>query len=855
MLQKEEDFSKIVVRANEIFLQNIDEPGVLIEKLLETITIDFNLRLIWLGIIKNDDILFSKPYGPSSEYIKQDTEYKKKMLQTSLNVIKEKKPLIVNNLLLDKNYEYIYENAKKYNLRSAAVFPILPNNKISGILSIYSDEIGFFTTRKIEILSNLASTFGVVLSIIENMKEKFLLEDVLNRSIQGIVITDSNNKIIYINPAFTKITGYTNDEAIGQNPSILKSSLHSKEFYSDMWERLKKDGFFSGRIYNKRKDGTIYPEIISISTIKDKDGNIIYYTSFFIDISDLEDKNRKIEYLMFHDSKTGLLNTKGFYDKVNELAVNKNNFIVVYIDLDNFAYLNTAHGIEKGDLLLRDFGHFLENDACDKEDYVCYFGSDEFAIISLKNTSEEATKYIKELDKKIKKKEFTINSNKVHLSGCLGISLFPIDSDEIDSIISFAQASCIKAKQIGKGQCAFYSESIQKDFEKKIYFSSEIIRAIERFEFELFYQPIFETNSKNIKSTEALIRWRHNEKGILPPYAFIPFAEESDLIEKIDYYVIEKSLNDLKIFQNHNLDISISANITGRTFLSDNFLENFKNIFYKKNINPNHFRFEITESIALSNIERTKIIMDNLAEMGIYFNMDDFGTGYSSLSYLNRFDFKNIKIDSSFVFNCEEDPKLATLVSSIIHMLNNLQYNITAEGVENEFLFFAFNQLNCNFLQGYFLSKPIPLNDFISFVKNFRLDDTLLNFLRKSKKTIDFELIKAKYEIYRFIKTIEKVIQEKGYDENLFFLKDYKNCAFGKWSYSNVGKYANSKIFKEIVTNHIALHKITEKLINELRDENILYKNFENLKKRAYKLNNLVDSLEIENLFLPPHKL
>lgn len=854
MLKREEDFSKIVARANEIFLQNINEPGVLIEKLLETIAIDFNLKLIWLGIIKNDDILFYKPYGPSSEYIKQDTEYKKKMLQTSLNVIKERKPLIVNDLLLDKNYEYIHENAKKYNLRSVAVFPIIPNNKISGILSIYSDEIGFFTTRKIEILSNLASTFGVILSIIENMKDKLLLDDVLNRSIQGIVITDSNNKIIYTNPAFTKITGYTHDEAIGQNPSILKSSLHSKEFYQDMWKKLKEDGFFSGRIYNKRKDGTIYPEIITISTIKDKDGNIIYYTSFFIDISDLEDKDKKIEYLMFHDSKTGLLNTKGFYNKLNELATNKSNFIVVYIDLDNFAYLNTTYGIEKGDLLLKDFAYFLENDACDKEDYVCYFGSDEFAVISLKNTSEEATEYIKKLDNKIKKKEFTINSNKIQLSCCLGISLFPNDSNQVDSIISFAQASCIKAKQIGKGQCVFYNESIQKEFEKKIYLHSEIIRAIERFEFELFYQPIFETISKNIKGAEALIRWRHNEKGILPPHAFIPFAEESDLIEKIDYYVIEKSLNDLKIFQNHNLDISISANITGRTFLSDNFLENFKNIFYKKDINPNHFRFEITESIALSNADRTKIIMDNLVEMGIYFNMDDFGTGYSSLSYLNRFDFKNIKIDSSFVLGCEKDPKLATLVSSIIHMLNDLQYNITAEGVENEFLFFAFNHLNCNFLQGYFLSKPIPLNDFILLVKNFRLDDTLLNFLRKSIKTIDFELVKAKYEIYRFIKTIEKIIQEKRYDENLFFLKDYKSCAFGKWFYSNVEKYANSKIFKEIETNHVALHKITEKLINELRDENILYKDFENLKKRAYKLNNLVDSLEIEKLCLP-HKV
>jgi len=185
MLKKEEDFSKIVARANDISLQNIDDPGVLIDKLLETIAIDFNLKLIWLGIIKNDDILFYKPYGPSSEYIiKQGTEYKKKMLQTSLNVIKEKKPLIVNNLLLDKNYEYIHENAKKYNFRSVAVFPIIPNNKISGILSIYSDEIGFFTTRKIEILSNLASTFGVVLSIIENMKDRLLLDDVLNRSIQ-----------------------------------------------------------------------------------------------------------------------------------------------------------------------------------------------------------------------------------------------------------------------------------------------------------------------------------------------------------------------------------------------------------------------------------------------------------------------------------------------------------------------------------------------------------------------------------------------------------------------------------------------------------------------------------------------
>lgn len=852
MEQREDNFSKIVSRANEIFLQNIDKPEVLIEKLLETISIDFNLRLIWLGLIKNDDILFSKPYGPASEYINQSKEYKEKMLRTSLRVINGKKPLVVNDLLSNKKYEYAHENAKKHNINSISLFPISPNDKIKGILSIYSDEINFFTPRRIEILSNLASTLGVVLSIIENMKELFLLEDVLSRSIQGIVITDSNNKIIYTNPAFTKITGYAQDEAIGQNPSVLKSDLHSIEFYSNMWKKIKEDGFFSGKIYNKRKDGTIYPEIINISTIKDNDGKIIYYTSFFIDISDLEDKDRKIEYLMFHDSKTGLLNTKGFYDKLNALAVEKNNFIVVYIDLDNFAYLNTTHGIEKGDILLRDFGRFLEQDACEKEDYVCYFGSDEFAIISLKKTPEEATNYIKDLDNKIKKKKFAINSNKVQLSSCLGISLFPIDSAETDSIISFAQASCIKAKQIGKGQCVFYSESIQKDFENKMYFHTEITQAIERFEFELFYQPIFETDSKTISHAEALIRWRHNERGILAPYAFIPFAEESDLIEKIDYYVIEKSLNDLKILQDHNLDISISVNLTGRTFLSDNFLENFKNIFYKKNINPNHYRFEITESIALSNIERTKKHIEELEKMGIYFNMDDFGTGYSSLSYLNRFDFKSIKIDSSFVLNCEKDPKLAILVSSIINMLDSLQFNITAEGVENEFLFFAFNHLNCDLLQGYFLSKPIPLNEFIKFIKDFRLDDILLGFLRKSKKTMDFELIRAKYEIYRFVRKIEYIIQEKTLEDSIYTIKDHKTCEFGKWFYSNTAKYANSKIYKEIETHHTALHKITEKLMSELSDKNILHKDLANLRKRAYKLNNLVDSLEIENFCIIP---
>ncbi|AEE14694.1 hypothetical protein Thena_1067 [Thermodesulfobium narugense DSM 14796] len=719
-------------------------------------------------------------------------------------------------------------------------------------MSIYSDEIGFFTTRKIEILSNLASTFGVVLSIIENMKEKFLLEDVLSRSIQGIVITDSDNKIIYTNPAFTKITGYSREETIGQNPSILKSDMHSKEFYSDMWKKLKKDGFFSGKIYNKRKDGTIYPEIITISIIKDNEGKIIYYTSFFIDISDIEDKDKKIKYLMFHDSKTGLLNTKGFYDKLNELATNKNNFIVVYIDLDNFAYLNTLYGIENGDLLLKDFGQFLEQDVCKKEDYVCYFGSDEFAIISLNKTSENATDYIKELNIKIKNKEFNINSNKVKLSGCIGVSMYPVDSNKPDSIISFAQASCVKAKQIGKGQCVFYSESIQKEFENKLHLHTEITQAIERFEFELFYQPIFEISSKSINHAEALIRWRHNERGILSPYAFIPFAEESDLIEKIDYYVIEKSLNDLKTLQDHNINMSISANLTSKTFLSDNFLENFKKIFYKKNINPNHYRFEITESIALSNVERTKKYIEELGKIGIYFNMDDFGTGYSSLSYLNRFNFKNIKIDSSFVLNYEKDYKLATLVSSIINMLNSLNFDITAEGIENEFLFFAFNHLNCHFLQGYFLSKPIPLKNFISFIKNFKLDNTLLDFLRKSTKTMDFDLIRAKYEIYRFIKRIESIVQEKKFGENLYVLKDYKNCAFGKWYYSNIEKYKNFKIFKDIETNHVALHKITEKLISELPNEKILYKDLEKLKKRAFKLNSLVDNLEIESFCMVP---
>ncbi|MGE4546757.1 MAG: EAL domain-containing protein [Desulfurella sp.] len=729
MDQTKDKLYEIVQRSYEILIK--DFQNINFDLLLDLAFDYLDLELLWIVVLSNDDFKISVAKGKAVDYTKDESlrDYQKNLLKSYLD-----NSFVSNDILSDKRLFYLKDKAKLYYFNSGFFVSFKINDSDYGFILFYSKNKDYFDKRTVEILSNFAMAIKAAILIQEKEKNLSLLSDIVEDSYQGIVITDSLNKIIYTNKAFTKITGYTFEEAKGKDPSILKSNYHSKEFYKDMWHKIIHEGHFEGKIYNKRKNGELYEEIIFIKTIKDSDGKILYYFSFFTDLTDLKKAQEQANYYAYHDPTTKLINQAGFFEQAQRIVENHESFALIYLDLDDFSTINAHFGIEKTDNLLKEFAYFLRKEIADPKDIVSRFGSDEFLILKRSIIEPTVIKFTQGAVGKIRQKVFFIDNQEVYLKASAGIVLYPKDSDDINTLVNYAQASCKKAKQLGKNQCVFFNKSIYEEFINSYILANEIMHGIEFEEFELYFQPIYNTHSKAITNAEALIRWNHPKRGLLSPFFFIPFAEQSDIIEKIDFYVLKKTFEALNDLKQENLNIILSVNLTGRTFLMDNFIDQFKAIMSAYAVDPRLIKIELTESIALSDENKAKNHMDALAQLGISFSMDDFGTGYSSILSLKKFPFSNVKLDQNFIMDSQNKKESEIISSNLLSMLNELNFETTAEGVENEFLFFCFNYLPCDLIQGYFISKPIDYKTFVNFVKNFKPDETFVEFRKNDKR-------------------------------------------------------------------------------------------------------------------------
>jgi diguanylate cyclase (GGDEF)-like protein/PAS domain S-box-containing protein len=845
MGQTKDKLYEIVQKSYEILVK--DFQNINFDLLLDLAFDYLDLELLWVVVLENDNFKISAAKGKAVDYIKDESlrVYQKNLLKSYLD-----NSFVSNDILSDERLFYLKDKAKLYNFNSLLSFPFKINDSDYGFILFYSKNKDYFDKRTIEVLSNFAMAIKAAILIQEKEKNLSLLSDIVEDSHQGIVITDSLNKIIYTNKAFTKITGYTFEEAKGKDPSILKSNYHSNEYYKDMWHKIVHEGHFEGKIYNKKKNGELYEEIIFIKTIKDSDGKILYYFSFFTDLTDLKKAQEQANYYAYHDPTTKLINQAGFFEQAQRIIEKNESFALIYLDLDDFSTINAHFGIEKTDNLLKEFADFLRKEIADPKDIVSRFGSDEFLILKRSIIEQTVIKFTQSAVEKIRQKVFFIDSQEVHLKTSAGIVLYPKDSNDINTLVSYAQASCKKAKQLGKNQCVFFNNSIYEEFINSYILTNEILHGIEFEEFELYFQPIYNTHSKTITNAEVLIRWNHPKRGLLSPFFFIPFAEQSNLIEKIDFYVLKKSFEALNNLKQENLKIILSVNLTGRTFLVDNFVDQFKALMSTYSIDPSLIKLELTESIALSDQVKAKNHMDALVQLGINFSMDDFGTGYSSILSLKQFPFSNIKLDQNFIMDSQNNKESEVICSNLLSMLNELNFEITAEGVENEYLFFCVNHMPCDLIQGYFVSKPIDYKAFVNFVQNFKPDEVFVEFRNNDKRMRNMPMVRSTFYIYKYYKKLREIIRNKPTNQQLNDLSgmielDHKNCDFGKWYYSVYPIYNQIESFKRLEALHIDIHKTTEQLLFE-KDNQKVQELINSLKYKVILLNSQLEEFYLE---------
>lgn len=625
-----------------------------------------------------------------------------------------------------------------------------PSNDIKGVspleqvieaASSYEGELTFShssgTTLTVQVSSqplNLHNKISGAVVAFHDVSRQKLYEETLKvaattfETQNGIMITDNQGTILRVNQSFIRLTGYEADDVVGKNPSILSSGKQDKAFYQDMWQSLKNQYFWQGEIWNRRKDGSLYIEWLTITAVLDKNEKIMQYVANFSDVTERYHAQAKIEKLAFYDPLTQLPNRRLLWDRL-EQALQKTKRsgqygLLFFIDLDKFKTLNDSKGHLIGDLLLIQVAQLLKS--CVREsDTVARIGGDEFIVLmeDLGHEMLEVSEYAEHIANNIIQafgQDFILDGNVHHSSPSIGIELFDAKAQNADEVLMHADVAMYQAKQHGRNTVRFFSHEMQSQIDHLASMQTDLRKALSHNEFELYYQSQVNENSE-IPSCEALIRWNHPQKGLIPPSEFIPLAEESGLIIALGEFVIEQACQQLAQWQQSESlsGIQVAVNVSAKQFAHADFVAHILKTLNTYQVDATLLKIELTESLVIENIEQTIDTMNQLRKLGIEFALDDFGTGHSSLSVIKHLPLSQVKIDQSFIkeLGGENDYDNDSIVKTIIAMASTLKLNVIAEGVETLEQKQSLYDSGCRLYQGYLFSKPLPVTEFETLVE------------------------------------------------------------------------------------------------------------------------------------------
>lgn len=556
------------------------------------------------------------------------------------------------------------------------------------------------------------------LSLVRRNEDDLRLSAVAFETQEAILITDHEEKIIRVNKAFTDITGYKPEEVLGETPRILKSGIHDIAFYKKMWRNILEQGGWKGEIWNRRKNGEIFPEHQVITAIKSNQGVVTHYLSTFSDITLRKLNEERIHKLAFYDPLTELANRRLLEDHISQAlsssARNKHYCALMFIDLDHFKNLNDTLGHKVGDELLKKVATRLRK-SVREGDTVARPGGDEFIILleGLGTKKEEAATFAQHIAENILEQfnqPYILSESQFVLTASIGINVFIDHEVSAEELMKRSDLAMYQAKAEGRNAIRFFDPTMQEAAARRSEIESDLRRALEEQQFVLFYQPKVMIDG-TLQGFEALIRWQHPTKGMISPAEFIPVAEETGLIIPIGKWVIEQACQTLLLWKNQPKyqNLVLAINISARQFRQKDFVQCFNDIISQFDIPAHHLELELTESLLMDDMADTVEKMNQLKTIGVHFALDDFGTGYSSLSYLKNLPLGCLKIDQSFVRDMLSDLDDAAIVETIITLAKTLKLRVIAEGVENAEQAEELNKLGCDLLQGYFYGKPAPL--------------------------------------------------------------------------------------------------------------------------------------------------
>ena len=569
-------------------------------------------------------------------------------------------------------------------------------------------------------LQSLVTGFnGMVTEMDESQRDLRQAAVVFSSSLDGIIITDTTRKIIAVNNALTTITGYKEQEVLGRNPSLFKSDHHDKAFYKAMWKTISETGHWRGEVWNRRKNGEAFPTLLTINAVKDHNNKISHHVGIITDISTIKETEYKLSHLAHHDPLTDLPNRLLLNSRLEHAlhhAKRKGTQVgVLFLDLDRFKNINDSMGHIQGDHLLKRVASRLA-EGMRADDTIARLGGDEFVILVEGLEGIQGAAKVAKNTLNLFTQPFHLKEQEIFIEASIGISIYPNDSNNADMLLRNADAAMYRAKEKGRNNYQFYTKELTDEAFERLTLETDLRRALERDEFELYYQPQFALNNDTLIGAEALIRWNHPEHGLVSPNSFIPVAEETGLIVPIGEWVLHTACMQHQAWIAAGYPpIKIAVNLSARQFHKPGLVDTIADILKKTHMDATCLELELTESIVMDNVETTIKILKELHWMGIEISIDDFGTGYSSLSYLKRFPIDRLKIDQSFVCDITVNLNDAELVTAIIALARSMKLRVLAEGVENEAQLLHLKAQGCDEVQGYYYSHPVTAKELTRF--------------------------------------------------------------------------------------------------------------------------------------------
>ena len=637
----------------------------------------------------------------------------------------------------------------------------------------------------------------------------------------GITLTDASGNILDVNPAFSRITGWERSEVIGRNPRVLKSGRHDQAFYQGMWKSISETDSWRGEIWNRNKYGEIYPEMLSISAVRDEAGQLTNFVAVFSDIGRLKAQEKQLTKMAYYDALTELPNRTLLADRlIQGIAQTRRSqtlMMVCYLDLDGFKPINDTWGHEAGDMVLVEMANRMRSMLRGGET-VARLGGDEFVLLLLGLANiGECESAVKRLLKQVAL-PLNILSEAVSVSASVGVTLFPLDDQDPDTLLRHADQAMYRAKQAGKN-CFQIFDAEQDRFTRSRYdHVARIHQALDDGEFVLYYEPKVDMRLGKVTGAEALIRWQHPERGLLPPIEFLPFIEDDDLISWIGDWVIETALTQMEIWRAVGLELPLSVNLAGRQLQAPDFVEKLKTALQKHASVSALLELEVLETAALEDVVKTSRVIDECHKLGVHFSLDDFGTGYSSLTYLKRLPAQTIKIDQSFVREILSDFNNLVIVQGVIGLANAFQRHVLAEGVETAEHGRLLMQLNCDHAQGYGIAKPMEAAMLPEWVTNWRPDPLWESIRHLYWESIDYPLLVAEIQMRNWVAQIVYAANE-GQPIQCVQPENVTCCNFGTWYYGPERvRYTPYPVFGDIEPSHRRIHEIASRIDGCWRD-------------------------------------